>query len=465
MTRLALFVLWLFAVLATVAEQVRRVRRDDQPLPPTMDSFYLPPADWLKAKPGAVLKWRNIKPGFTQVNDMNVQDAYQILYRSNGIDESVPMATVTTVLVPHNYRKNKLVMMMPYQDSNYIGCAPSYMIQQGAPVQNNSIQSLEQLIWTSILNDGWIMTVPDHEGPNSSFAVGPMAGRASLDAARATLDFKKLGLKHDDPVVGTGYSGGAIAAGWAAQLQNTYASDLNVAGWAIGGTPANMTDTLYTMNGGLFAGLSIAGLAGIVNSYGQANDYVGSVISKKGNVALQYTRENCMADIIINLRNTKILNQDFVSNGMKLLVSDRITPLLETTSMARDKKLTPKAPVYMYHSKNDEVISYQSALNTAHSWCDNGAKVHFETFFGMEMGHVTSEVLNTPNVLTFIRNRMDGKAFGGCKFTNTANPLWSPDVLGAKLTEILNAVKDFWGDIIGRGDETLKEHIRAGKAV
>ena len=464
MSPLALLALWLLAALA-FAEPVRRVRRDDGPLVPTMDSFYLPPPDWLKAKPGAVLKWRNIKPGFTQVNDMNVKDAYQILYRSHGIDESVPMATVTTVLVPHKPRPHKLVMMMPYQDSNYIGCAPSYIIQQGAPMQNNSIQSLEQLMWTSILNDGWIMTVPDHQGPNSSFAVGPMSGRASLDAARATLDFKKLGLKHSDSVVGTGYSGGAIAAGWAAQLQSTYASDLNVAGWAIGGTPANMTDTLYTMDGGLFAGLSIAGLAGIVNSYGQANDYVGSVISRQGNVALQYTRENCMSDIIINLRNVKVLNRDFVSNGRKLLVSDRITPLLETISMARDKKLTPKAPIYMYHSKNDEVISYPSALKTAHNWCDNGANVHFETFFGMEMAHVSTEVLNTPNVLSFIRNRMDGKDFGGCKFTNTANPLWSPDILGAKLTETLNAVKDFWGNIIGRGDDTLKERIRSGKAV
>ena len=185
MTRLAMLAAWLFLAAAVLAEPIKMVRRDDKPMLPTLDGFYVPPKDWEKEKPGTVLKWRTIKPGFTQINKINVKDAYQLLYRSNGVDENTPMATVTTVLVPNKPRENKLVAMMPYQDSNYVGCAPSYMIQQGAPVQNNSIQSLEELMWTSILNDGWIMTVPDHEGPNSSFAIGPMAGHASLDAIRA----------------------------------------------------------------------------------------------------------------------------------------------------------------------------------------------------------------------------------------------------------------------------------------
>ena len=289
---------WLFLAAAVLAEPIKMVRRDDKPMLPTLDGFYVPPKDWEKEKPGTVLKWRTIKPGFTQINKINVKDAYQLLYRSNGVDENTPMATVTTVLVPNKPRENKLVAMMPYQDSNYVGCAPSYMIQQGAPVQNNSIQSLEELMWTSILNDGWIMTVPDHEGPNSSFAIGPMAGHASLDAIRATLSFDKLKMDAKSPVVGTGYSGGAIAGGWAAQLHDSYASDINVAGWAIGGTPANMTEVTYKLDGGPFAGLSVAGLGGIVNTFPQANEYVGSIVTKEGNIAMQYTREHCMVCLL-----------------------------------------------------------------------------------------------------------------------------------------------------------------------
>lgn len=465
MTRLAMLAAWLFLAAAVLAEPIKMVRRDDKPMLPTLDGFYVPPKDWEKEKPGTVLKWRTIKPGFTQINKINVKDAYQLLYRSNGVDENTPMATVTTVLVPNKPRENKLVAMMPYQDSNYVGCAPSYMIQQGAPVQNNSIQSLEELMWTSILNDGWIMTVPDHEGPNSSFAIGPMAGHASLDAIRATLSFDKLKMDKKSPVVGTGYSGGAIAGGWAAQLHDSYASDVNVAGWAIGGTPANMTEVTYKLDGGPFAGLSVAGIGGIVNTFPQVNEYVGSIVTKEGNIAMQYTREHCMVDIIVNLRNTKVLNKTFSKTGSKILMSDQITPILDELSLGRDKKLVPKAPVYMYHSKNDEVIPYKSASNTAHFWCSNGGKVKFETFTGIEMGHVTTELLNTPNVLSFIRSSMDGKKLDDCQWPSTGNPLWSPDILGAKLTEVLNAVMNFWGAAIGRGDATLKEHIQQGKDI
>ncbi|WFD34148.1 hypothetical protein MCUN1_000984 [Malassezia cuniculi] len=459
----------LTAALLTVVAALPRARplnrRGSEPLPPTVDPFYVPPANWLDAKPGDVLKWRTITPGFTQLNHMNVDKAYQILYRSNGINNDVPMTTVTTVLVPHNAHKNSLVLMMPYQDSNYIGCSPSYIIQQGAPIQNNSIQSLEQLLWTSVLNDGWIMSIPDHEGPNASFAVGPMAGRASLDAARATLNFDKLGLAQNSPIVGTGYSGGAIAAGWAAQLHSTYAKELNVAGWALGGTPSNMSELTYTLDGGLFSGFAVAGLAGVVNSYSIAQDYIGTVVTHAGNVAMQYTREHCMSDIVINLRNTHVLNKTFATTGSKLLLSDQITPLLNEISMARDKALTPIAPVYMYHALHDEVISFDSANATAHAWCANGAKVHLQSFFGLEMGHITTELLNTPNVLSFIRNRFANKDFGDCSFTSSPDPLWSPDILGAKLTEVFNAVMNFWGFAIGRGDATLKENIQQGKPV
>lgn len=172
-----------------------------------------------------------------------------------------------------------------------------------------------------------------------------------------------------------------------------------------------------------------------------------------------------MVDIIVNLRNTKVLNKTFSKTGSKILVSDQITPILDELSLGRDKKLVPKAPVYMYHSKNDEVIPYKSASNTAHFWCSNGGKVKFETFTGIEMGHVTTELLNTPNVLSFIRSSMDGKKLDNCQWPSTGNPLWSPDVLGAKLTEVLNAVMNFWGAAIGRGDATLKEHIQQGKDI
>ncbi|KAI3622852.1 hypothetical protein GLX27_004027 [Malassezia furfur] len=459
-------VLALLAVVgAEPQRRVRHVRRDGAkaPLSPTLDPFYVAPNGWEKTKPGTILSSREIQASFSTTQKMNLDKAYQILYRTSGTSTDQPSYTVTTVLVPHNANTDSLVMVMPYEDSNFVECAPSYKIQLGAPAELNPLQSLEELMWTSMLNDGWILTVPDHEGPLSAFSSGMLEGYASLDALRATLAFEPLKLPSDTKIVGTGYSGGAIAGGWAASLQNTYAPELNVLGWAIGGTPANITATFYDMDSTMFAGLTAAGLAGIVDSYPEANDYVGSVITETGNTALQYTREHCMSDIIMGLRNVNTLNKGFVSNTQDFLTSPSIVGLLNNLTMGTNADLVPKAPVYMYHSVNDEVISFSMANRTAQLWCDQGATMQFQAFTGLEMGHVSTELLNSPFVLKFIRDRMANSDFGtGCNWTTTVDPMWQPDVLGAKLTEVFNALTNLLGSAIGPGDHLLKEHIQQG---
>ncbi|WFD01216.1 hypothetical protein MYAM1_003978 [Malassezia yamatoensis] len=456
----------MLSIVAVVdTRQSRRIRRDNvkTPLPPTLDPFYVAPSGWENTKPGTILASRAIQAGFTTTQKMNLAHAYQLMYRTSGTTESEPSYSVTTVLVPNNANANSLVLMMPYEDSNFVECAPSYKVQLGAPAAVNPLQTLEELMWTSVLNDGWIMTVPDHEGPLSAFSSGKLEGYASLDAVRATLAFSQLKLPSKAKVVGMGYSGGAIAGGWAASLHSTYAPELNVQGWSLGGTPANITATLYNMDSGLFAGLTAAGLAGIIDSYPEVNDYVGGVITETGNTALQYTREHCMADIIVGLKNIQILNAGFVSNSKGFLQSSQITDLLHSLTMGTNSSLTPKAPVYMYHSVNDEVISFSMANRTAQMWCDQGATVHFQEFTGLEMGHVTTELLNSPFVLKFIRDRMAGADFGTqCKWTSTVDPLWQPDILGASLTEVLNAIYNLYGAAIGQGDQILKVSIRNG---
>lgn len=461
-----LLVAALVSAVFVMAEPRRHVRRDSAPPPlsPTLDPFYVAPQGWEKTKPGTILGSRSIRAGFTTTQKIDLQSAYQVMYRTSGTADNIPSYTITTVLVPKNARSNKLVMVMPYEDSNFVECAPSYKIQLGAPPEVNPLQSMEELMWTSVLNDGWILTIPDHEGPLSAFSSGILEGHASLDALRATLAFPPLKMDSKSDIVGMGYSGGAIAGGWAASLQSTYAPELNVKGWAIGGTPSNLSATFYGLDAGLFAGFAAAGLAGIVDSYPEANDYVGSVITDEGNKALQFTREQCMGDIILGLRNVNILNQSFVSNTNNFLHADAIQGLLETLTMGSDPKLTPKAPVYMYHSVHDEVIPFAMANHTAELWCNNGANLQFQSFTGLEMGHVSTEVLNSPFVLKFIRDRMNDKPFvKGCQWQSTSNPLWQPDILGAKLTEVFNAVSNLFGADVGRGDQILKEHIQGGK--
>lgn len=449
-------------MLTTHGSDIKRLRRDTQkPLSPTKDPFYVPRQGWDQAKPGTILASRKIQAGFSEKSKINLDGAYQLLYRTSGVDVNSPSFTVTTVLVPKNAKANKLVMVMPYEDSNFVDCAPSYKIQLGAPNEMNPIQSVEELMWTSMLNDGWILTLPDHQGPLSAFSSSFIHGHASLDALRATLNFETLKLQPDAPIVGIGYSGGAMAGGWAASLQDSYASELNVVGWALGGTPSNLTGTFNGVNGGLFAGFSVAGIAGLVDSYSEVNDYIGSVITHAGNDALQYTREHCMIGIVMGLQNVNMTLDSFVSNGNTLLTDERIAPLLNKLTMGTDKKYTPKAPVYMYHARNDEIIPFERANQTANAWCNNGANILFQDYTSISMGHVSTEVMNTPFVLKFIRDRMSGVDFvKGCQWKSDLNPLWKPDILGARLVEVFNSLLNVLGAKVGRTDEILKESIK-----
>lgn len=62
-------------------------------------------------------------------------------------------------------------------------------------------------------------------------------GYAVLDGIRAAIALNKL--PSDTPSVMAGYSGGAHATAWAANLHSKYASDLNIIGAVHGGTPVD----------------------------------------------------------------------------------------------------------------------------------------------------------------------------------------------------------------------------------
>ena len=104
------------------------------------------------------------------------------------------------------------------------------------------------------LMTGWVVTTADYEGPNSAFAAGRLEGRSVLDSIRATTAFGDLGLQAGAKVAMWGYSGGAIAAGWAAALHKTYAPEINLVGVAHGGTPSNLFALADNLSGSLYAG-------------------------------------------------------------------------------------------------------------------------------------------------------------------------------------------------------------------
>jgi hypothetical protein len=214
------------------------------PLKPSVDPFYQPPAGFESTAPGTILKTRTIIPALLGLLPSAVQ-AYQLLYRTTSINGTA-IATVTTVFKPlvANATLDKFVSFHTAEDSSFVDCAPSYNYQLLAQ-QTNAIVAFEAFILNGYVSQGYIVSSPDYESFDAAFGPGRLAGRGVLDSMRAVNNFAST-LKlasNSNAIVGIGYSGGAIATGWAAALQHNYAPELNVKGWSSGGTPANITGT------------------------------------------------------------------------------------------------------------------------------------------------------------------------------------------------------------------------------
>lgn len=110
------------------------VRRDV--VLPKDDVFYTQPANISDYQPGEIIAWRSIEPDLNgllgdSVLPISLNASYQFLYRTVDSFQN-PVATVTTILVPHNANPNKLLSYQSAYDSANINCAPSYAFQAGA---------------------------------------------------------------------------------------------------------------------------------------------------------------------------------------------------------------------------------------------------------------------------------------------------------------------------------------------
>jgi len=234
--------------------------------PPSDDPFYVAPSGYESAEPGAILRSRPVPSALSlfQTIPLNLKGAWQLLYRTTD-SMGKPIATVTTVLVPKNADPKKLLSYQVAEDSGgEINCAPSYTLQTGSDSVYAGTGGIEAALIAAALNQGWIVNSPDWEGPKSTFIAGKQAGYATLDGIRAALaSGETTSVSSDAKVQMWGYSGGALASEFAAELQSGYAPEIPFVGMAIGGLTPNVSNVLTTISGGLFAGIAAAGFIGL----------------------------------------------------------------------------------------------------------------------------------------------------------------------------------------------------------
>uniref|UniRef100_A0A060T9V7 ARAD1D14784p n=1 Tax=Blastobotrys adeninivorans TaxID=409370 RepID=A0A060T9V7_BLAAD len=415
----------------------------DLPKPPSEDPFYTPDKGYEKEEPGTILRWRHAPqlPAFTVFKD-KVEASIQILYRTTDTQGNAT-ATVVSVLIPHNHAVGKILAYQSWENSAWINCSPSYAIQLGANPQG-IVSQVDILTLQAALNEGWIVTTADYEGPKSSYTSGIISGQATLDSIRATLKSENItGVKPDSNVVLWGYSGGSIAAGWAAALQPTYAPELKIAGAALGGVIRNLTSAALTVNRGPFAGLVPTAISGLSTQYPELDAYINEQLIPAKRAYFETGKNQC-----VPLDATLFAFQDWTSyfkDGQRVLYNDVAQKVLEENTMGKQK---PKIPLLFYHSVLDEIEPVHNVDELYDEYCSNGVTVEYYRETAAE--HVVEMITGFPTAFNYIKDLLDGGSVkAGCQRHDILTHVFDANALPSYWAELWAVFKQLLGAPIG----------------
>ncbi|MET9291562.1 lipase family protein [Streptomyces sp. NPDC003077] len=328
--------------------------------------------------------------------------AWHVEYRSTTA-RGAPNVVSGTVIVPDDGKQGPRPLVTYAVGTVGMAdfCAPSAGFPRGTTVEANLIQLLTAR--------GWAVAVTDYEGLGTpgehTYTVGRAEGHAVLDAARAALRLPgaaAAGLTERSPVGIMGYSQGGQAAGWAAELQGSYAPELNVKGTAAGGVPADLLKVADFNNGGIGAGMVLMAAIGHDAAYPELD--LPKYLNAKGRFYADFAKRNCVAiNTVAGL--FKRISDVTVRNP---LYEPDWQQRLRASELGTGK---PGAPVLLYHGLLDELIPYGVGRQLRADWCGKGGTVQWATIPLAE--HVVGAVAGALPAANWLSDRFAGRPTDG----------------------------------------------------
>lgn len=275
-------------------------------------------------------------------------------------------------------------------------CAPSRQLAQGS--------EYEAILIDLALKQGWAIALTDYPGLGTPgthpYVVGKALGRAVLDSMRAAKSLAAAGIAPNAPLGVFGYSEGGGAAGWALQLQPTYAPDLPLAGGAAGAAPSDLLGQYDFLNGSPFAFLILYVSIGFDAAYPELN--LASYLNDMGRKAVDAYQDTCIIQAVTKGLGMSRQATDYVT------VNPLETPawrarLLENSLGA----IAPQTPVMVGGGKQDEVISNESQRALYKQWCQLGVNAHLAD---IKLGeHILAAPQFAAAAFPFLADRFAGK--------------------------------------------------------
>lgn len=360
------------------------------PIPvPDRDAWYEDPSDIAAYAPGQIVRTREVQtrvlgipfPVYTR----------QLLYRSTDVHGG-PIVTATSVIVPGIPWVGGPRPVVSFQeaiDATDSSCNPSHTLQVGTMKESPLLAG-----W---LAQGFAVNMPDFDGKFNTFNTFA-EGNMVLDSLRAVKNDASLGLSESRFAL-YGYSGGGSASIRAAERRATYAPDVELAGTAFGGTPADLTEiaryAIYPRPGvtGLSSFLMWLGLAALAREYPEEFDAT-DLLTTEGQQIVRDLQSRCVYTAAATGMYRPM--SEYFQPGKSLETEPGILKVLADNSLG---KSIPDSPLLWWHGMWDELIPPSGVLPTVQKYWDSGADLRFYTTVPE---HITAAVVSYPPALAWI---------------------------------------------------------------
>jgi hypothetical protein len=283
-------------------------------------------------------------------------------------------------------------------------CTPSFGLAHGLSLTTTPTDYAPPATQYA-LSQGYVVLIPDHEGPRMAYAEPYVAGHAVLDAIRATRAFLPQELGHSRFGI-FGYSGGAIATVAAAKLVAGYAPDLTqvVVGAAAGGVPADYEMLTHTLDGNLASSIFLAAVFGIARERPE-------ILARMNHLAEWFAtsplKDQCLTVIV--LPGILMLPIDIAADITDPLHSPVAREVLAATRMSGMRSAVPLA---ILNGEQEFWIPAAGARELFDEQCRLGATVEYTSVFGE---HITGLVTTFLPAMTWLDQRLHGiPAHPGC---------------------------------------------------
>ncbi|HVV09661.1 lipase family protein [Amycolatopsis sp.] len=364
--------------------------------------FYDPPAPLPSGHAGDIIRHQPTTFFLDPVKLIPAPASAQlIMYRSTDAHGD-PVAVTGTVLTPTTPwtgpGQRPIVSYAVGTQGMGDQCAPSKALAGGYEYEGVFIDGL--------LTRGYGVVLTDYEGlgtPGVHTYVNRKAeGYAVLDAARAAQRLPDAHLPSNGPIAIAGYSQGGGASAAAAELQPTYAPELDLKGAYAGAPPADLAAVAKSLDGQYAVGFLMFAVASMNYAYPELN--IPALLNEKGKALESAVETECTVDGLVKNAFTK--TADLTADGRPITDYLADEPFASVVAEQLIGTIAPKVPVLVEHSSADDIVPFEQGRQMARSWCSEGATVQFDAL--AVPTHVGGFVAAYPAALNWLDGRLKG---------------------------------------------------------